>query len=126
MNPDDAIRKFFEEMKRQDAAYAPLFHHCLPHETQASLPRPASRALLFAMAVAVLVLAAGALFFQVLHKGPALAENTFEQWAALSDWEPSSDQLVAQQLPLHADEISAPTDTFFENPTTTATPHPNL
>jgi hypothetical protein len=125
MNPDDALRKFFEQMKRQDAADAPLFHHCLPRETQASPPRAASRALLFAMA-AVLLLAAGALFFQVLHKGPSLPENTFEHWAALSDWEPSSDQLVAQQLPLHADEISAPTDTFFENPTSNATPHPNL
>lgn len=125
MNPEDAIRKFFEEMKRQDAADAPLFHHCLPRETQAAPPRPASRALLFAMAAAVL-LAAGALFFQVLHKGPALPENNIEQWAALSDWQPSSDQLVAQSLPLHANEISAPTDTFFENPTSTATTHPNL
>ena len=125
MNPDDALRKFFEQMKRQDAADAPLFHHCLPREPQAAPPRPASRSLLFAMAAAVL-LAAGVLFFEVLYKGPALPENTFEQWAALSDWQPSSDQLVARQLPLHANEICAPTDTFFDNPTSTATPHPNL
>ncbi len=125
MNPDDAIRKLFEAMKRQDAADAPLFHHCLPREIQTAPPRPASRVLFFATAAAAL-LAAGALFFQVHHEGLALPEKNFEQWAALSDWQPASDQLVAENLPLHADEISTPTDTFFENPTTSATPHPNL
>ena len=113
MNPDDALRKFFEEMKRQDAAAAPLFHNCLPRDTQPDRPRPVSRFLLFAMAASVL-LVASALFFEVFHKNPALPEKHLEEWASLSNWQPSSDQLIADNSPLPAVGISAPTDTILE------------
>jgi hypothetical protein len=125
MNLDNALRKFFEEMKHQDASDAPLFHQCLPHTEQAERPRPANPYLMLAMAAAALI-AAGTLFFQEFQKKPTLPENNFEQWAALSVWQPASDQLVAENLPLHANEISTPTDNFFENPTPNATPHSNL
>jgi hypothetical protein len=126
MNPEDTLRKHFEEMKRHDAAETPLFHQCLPCEKSFTRARPAFRIILFATAASVL-LAAGVSFFHFrTEKLAAFTESNFEKWAALSNWEPYSDQLVTHNPRLPGNSLSAPTDTIFEDPTSTNTPSPNL
>lgn len=124
MNPEDTLRKLFEELKRHDAAEAPLFHQCLPRDQKPIRRRPVIRIFLLATAAAAVLVAAGASFF--LPTRPAPSEASFEEWAALSNWQPSSDQIVAQNPALPGNQLSAPSDSLFENSTSTATSQQKL
>lgn len=125
MNPDHTLRKLFEELKRHDAVDAPLFHHSLPREeVLAARPRPIPY-VRFAMAAAALCVVIAALW----HFGaetPQPHDNSYEEWAALSTWQPTSDQLVAQHQLLNGDKISTPTDGIFHNETSTTQSPKNL
>ena len=125
MNPDDTLRKLFEELKRHDAVDAPLFHQSLPRENVSTArPRPTPY-LRFAIAAAALC----ALIMALWHfsaEAPRPHDSSYEEWAALSTWQPTSDQLVAQHELLNGDKLSTPSDSIFHSETSTTSSQKNL
>ena len=129
MNADpneEKLQRLFQDLRRQDARQAPAFDRVsrpfVPAQGAAVRFAPWCWRL---AAIAVLLLAVGVVFRQVRAKTRS-PEAEPQQWAKLSNWRASTDDLLNESTTSWGATITTPTDSWLEDSTATnSTPtHP--
>jgi hypothetical protein len=111
---DHTLKKLFDEARRQDADNTPGFQRLLCKQAVATKDSPALGWMPFALAAALLLVAA-LLAFSVLPKSEPHLAAEVEQWAAISDWTASSDAMLAENTPCIGVPLSTSSDLLFES-----------
>lgn len=121
---DHTLKKLFSELKRQDSQNVPNFQRMLQRQTRAANEPLALGWIPFAWAAALLM-AAALLAFSVFPKTESHTASELEQWAAMTDWTPSSDAILAENTPAIGVSISTSSDLLFESSSVSSGPNTN-
>lgn len=111
---DHTFKKLFDEAKRRDADDVPSFQRLLRKNPPKANEAPGWGWMSFACAAALLVVAA-LLAFSVLSPNETHTAVEVEQWAAISEWNASSDAILAENIPSIGVSFSTSSDLIFES-----------
>jgi hypothetical protein len=106
MSTDDKLQQSFQELRNEDAQHAPAFSRVVRSSPVQSFTAPWLR---LAAGAALLV----ALIVALMGKRQPIVDT--QQWAALSNWHATTDELLTVSGSPWGSTISTPTDSWTEN-----------
>jgi DnaJ-domain-containing protein 1 len=122
---DHTLKKLFEKAKQQDADNTPGFQRVLRKQITPTRDSASSGWMPFAFTAALFV-AAALIAFSVLPKNESHTTAEIEQWAAISEWNASSDAILAENSAVIGVSLSTSSDMLFESLPSSSTTNQNL
>jgi len=109
MTTDDKLRHDFHELRSADAQHVPAFRRV------ARAPVPAAAFPWWQVAVSAVLVVALIVVVQIKHRPVADPQ----QWAALSNWRATTDELLTVSSTPWGSTLRTPTDSWIESSTQT-------